>query len=954
MIELPEADAAQASSEGVYALDDSRVVRALQEYRAARQAGMLPDRGEVLARFPHAAAELSACLDALDFVQAAAPQLQAAPPHVVEHAGLSAEAPLGDYRLVREIGRGGMGVVYEAVQLSLGRRVAVKVLPFASALDARHLQRFRAEAQAAALLHHQGIVPVYAVGCERGVHYYAMQFIEGRTLAAVIQEMRQRAGLQEGAALLREQDSAPPGSAAATAPLGLLSTAGAGDSRTPYGTAAQLGLQAAEALEHAHRQGVVHRDIKPANLLVDGAGNVWITDFGLAQIHNDARLTLTGDLVGTLRYMSPEQALGRHYLVDQRSDVYALGATVYELLTLVPAFPGQDRQDVLRRIGEEEPRPLRRLNAAIPPELETIVLKAMAKDPEARYSSAQELADDLRRFLEDRPIKARRPSLVQRARMWSRRHRTVVVAGVVMLLFGVAGLATSTLLIWQAKRETDEALKQARANFATALEQGRLAQEQRQRARRAVDEMYTKVAEKWLKSRAGLEPVQKELLLQALAYYQQFVQEPEGDAETRKATANAYFRVGEIHLKLGELDQALEAFRQASARSEKLVEESPDVAAYREQCAQGWDAQARALSRGGRDAEAERAWRKAQGLYDGLVAENPTMRHYKGALAATQMNLGQLVAAEGRWQEAETTYRQNMALIAKLVEEAPPNANGYRINLGIGHLALAEALRALERPREAEQAVRHALDLYTVLAEQYPLAIRPRDGIATSHYYLANLLADAGQAREAEREYREAVHLAGKVAADAPEVVDYQIQLANYAGGFAQFLSENGRAAEGTQLLLDMKKQKPNDSHVLSALAWFRAADSKPAADVRESVELARQAVQLTPEESDSWRALGAAQYRAGDFDAARTAVEKAVQLNGAGDSSREGFILAMTCQRLGDKQQARLWFDRAVAWKDKHRPRAVEYRRLWTEASAMLGLAAERSEKAASAPKQK
>ncbi len=181
--------------------------------------------------------------------------------------------------------------------------------------------------------------------------------------------------------------------------------------REYFRTAAALGIQAAEALDHAHKLGIVHRDIKPANLLLDVQGNLWITDFGLARLQDDAGLTITGDLLGTLRYMSPEQALAKRGYLDHRTDIYSLGATLYELVTLRPAIDGQDRQEVLRKIAQDEPTPPRRLNPAIPRELETILLKAMNKEPESRYATAQELADDLRRFLEHKPIKAKRPTL---------------------------------------------------------------------------------------------------------------------------------------------------------------------------------------------------------------------------------------------------------------------------------------------------------------------------------------------------------------------------------------------------------------------------------------------------------------------------------------------------------------------------------------------------------------
>ena len=195
-----------------------------------------------------------------------------------------------------------------------------------------------------------------------------------------------------------------------------------------------LGRQAALALEHAHQMGVVHRDIKPANLLLDAQGQLWVTDFGLAQVSGDAGITMTGEILGTLRYASPEQVQARRGVVDHRSDVYSLGATLYELLTLRRIFEGSDRNGLLRQIAEEEPRTPRSCEPAIPPELETIVLKAIGKEPVDRYDTAQELAEDLQRFLEDRPIVARRPAAVERLRKWARRHPSAVVSVVAVLL----------------------------------------------------------------------------------------------------------------------------------------------------------------------------------------------------------------------------------------------------------------------------------------------------------------------------------------------------------------------------------------------------------------------------------------------------------------------------------------------------------------------------------------
>jgi eukaryotic-like serine/threonine-protein kinase len=301
---------------------------------------------------------------------------------------------LDEFRIIREIGRGGMGIVFEAYQGSLNRHVALKMLP-----NRGDVARFRREAKAAGRLHHTNIVPVFGIGEYEGRHYYVMQFIAGRGLDNLLAERRNGRG-QTG------------DGAAATA--------------IDYRAAARIGVQAAEALAYAHSQGVIHRDVKPSNLLLDAQGTVWITDFGLAHDSTDTEtLTNTGEFLGTLRYTAPERIAGR---CDARADIYGLGVSLYELACGRPAFAQTDRAALLNRVVHHDPLPPHLLERRVPRDLETIILKAIARDPAHRYTAASELAEDLRRFLEDRPIRARRASMAERAWRWSKRNPWLAVA----------------------------------------------------------------------------------------------------------------------------------------------------------------------------------------------------------------------------------------------------------------------------------------------------------------------------------------------------------------------------------------------------------------------------------------------------------------------------------------------------------------------------------------------
>jgi serine/threonine protein kinase/Tfp pilus assembly protein PilF len=455
------------------------------DFLRRQELGERPDPEEYAAGHPDAADEIRRALEPFRMF-AAAPESGPAPEPQADRNGPDVSGVLGDYRIVREVGRGGMGVVYEAEQLSLGRRVALKVLPFAALSDSRLLARFKNEARAAAALDHPHIVKVHAVGQERGTHFLAMQFIDGRPLSDLIRERQTGAaptGPRPASPDAPTETQAAADSVPASAPVPRASATPTRGDAAYFRQVATWGVQAAEALEHAHSMGVVHRDVKPGNLLLDGSGNVWVADFGLAKLAAaETGVTATGDVLGTLRYMAPEQALSKHDLVDHRADVYALGATLYELLMGVPAVDGTDKADTLRKITAEDPVAPRKLDRGIPADLETVVLKCLAKDPAERYATAAELADDLRRFLTHEPVRAKRPTLGKRVGKWARRHPAWAAVTVAALVAG-----TGAMLVWGREQSRAEAAAREVAAEADGLRRRGRPQEARAVIHRAAD-----------------------------------------------------------------------------------------------------------------------------------------------------------------------------------------------------------------------------------------------------------------------------------------------------------------------------------------------------------------------------------------------------------------------------------------------------------------------------------
>jgi serine/threonine protein kinase len=562
--------------------DDPRLLPIIQEYLQRLERGERPDPHEYLLQYPELAEPLAICLDGLEFVHRSV-ESGRAPER--DSGANPADSPLpealGDFRIVRELGRGGMGVVYEATQRSLGRRVALKVLPFTATLQPRQLQRFLNEAQAAAHLHHANIVPVFAVGSDRGVHYYAMQFIDGMSLAELLIELRRNSGLPEdgGSQNRLAHDSSNgkvaaetsraadhrPGDSSGWKPNGgdagdmadtanmfsaRFSTLKSCEASDFFRTVAAWIRQAALGLAYAHDLGIVHRDIKPANLMLDGRGNVWVTDFGLARFRSGTDLTYTGDLIGTLRYMSPEQTHGDHNLMDHRTDVYSLGATLYELATLRPIYSGPNREALLINVARGEPRPPRAINRLMPIELETIILKAISKAPQDRYATAQAFADDLQRFLDDQPIQARRPSAVDRVRKWSRRYPAWVAAGILSLIGICCGLFIHNRMMVAEKAKTALALERE-------MQRANEAEDRFQQARQAVD-VLIQVSEEDLADNPMFFATRKRLLETAAAYYQNFIEQREGNSASQQELAAVQVRVRGILRELATLQVHLQ------------------------------------------------------------------------------------------------------------------------------------------------------------------------------------------------------------------------------------------------------------------------------------------------------------------------------------------------------------------------------------------------------------
>jgi eukaryotic-like serine/threonine-protein kinase len=866
----PELSSPEAKTCSLPEPDQERLAQILDDYLVAIEQGLPVSPEELLARYPEDAAQLRGYLSGLQLFHAAA----GVSPEQEQSSPTFGPLPqpmqkLGDYQLVREIGRGGMGVVYEAFQLSLRRRVALKILPFTVANDAKQLSRFKNEAQAAAQVQHPNIVPVYAVGEESGVHYYVMQLIEGQSLTSLLESLRSSGRVSHdttaanypdqtmtwpsGRKVPRRSSATPSYEAPAILPMKAAETA------DHIRVVARLAQQAAEALQAAHEYGVVHRDVKPSNLLLDDEGKLWITDFGLARCREQQGLTQTGDVLGTMRYMSPEQSLGRAALIDQRTDVYSLGVTMYELATL--RHPADDVSDFQLYSDRERqaPKPLRQWNRHIAADFQTIVLKCLAELPHERYSTARELADDLGRFLEGQPITASPPSLLSRAGKWAKRRRGVVLATGAVLFVAITGAFASVMLLAHERNVANErALHQTQQFLHESLD--------------AFNPI--KYADQ-LAPISGAEGVRHELLRAGIEFYQRYEKEAAADPLLATDSALAQSKLGMLNEKLNNKQGALEAHAKAMEFWQKRLERDPPDSENARNLALAQNNFGMILQQDGRLAEALKLLSKARDLQIKLLKTDPGSKQLAVDLATTHSNVGMVLMQTGEKAAASKELADGIRIGRQLVDESELNEGVLR-SLAASYNNLG-SLRDISQPKLSAEAYQNAIAIQRKLVKADPLNRTHQGHLARTYSNLGYLLSRTKDWKNAELCYTDAIQIQENLLKAAPMANVYRRDLAISYNNLGMAQRRGGRLTEAAssfqksaQLQDALLAAQPADAETRSnqGNVWSNLGmlfdEQRRYADAEKAYQLAvanqRRALDTAPK-NDRFRALLSGHY---------------------------------------------------------------------------------------------
>ncbi len=675
------------------------------------------------------------------------------------------------YALTRLHAKGGIGQVWLARDTDLGREVALKELQGDRAADPATLARFVEEAKITGQLEHPNIVPVYELArTADAAPLYTMRFVRGRTLGAAIKDYHEKRRAKAAGRLdLRE----------------LLSQF----------------VSVCNAVAYAHSRGVLHRDLKPGNVVLGNFGEVIVLDWGLAKLKAAAEApasllpvsvakessrdaTVQGQVLGTPSYMPPEQAEGRLDLVDERSDVYALGAVLYEVLTGEAPFGGTDTMTILAQVVADAPVPPRKHVAAVPSALEAVCLKALAKQPADRYASAGDLGQEVRRWLADEPVTAYAEPRAARAARWARRHRVLVAGGVAALLVATVGLAATAAVVGGKNAE----LAGKNAALAASNEREREAAE---RAQRTVEDMTSEEALQFLTTQRELRPEQRRFLERALAYYREATREQAAGVEGRARQAAAFWNMGKLQEHLGLLPEAEAAYRAAVDEYARLVDEDPRVPEHRQGLARSRRELGSLLDHLGKHPEALAIFRVTVADFAGLVTEYPSVAQYRYDLARGRSGLALALTHVGNLAESNTEHRAAIKEFERLTAEYPRTPE-YRLQLAQSQMSLGSLLAS----SEGEAAYRAALKEQERLTADYPQVPEYRLGLAKIRGNLAISLYQAGKFPAAEVEFRASIEQFERLAADYPLVPQYRMGRALNHNNYGQLLGDTGKCAE--------------------------------------------------------------------------------------------------------------------------------------------------------------